>query len=93
MAYWFMIKFTFCIIKTRLGGVFCQSDVIKHAGYSRNTSVEVCVINRSSIKLPNFSYLLTLYLKVQFVDMSGFWKMVLKNCTPELDFTELEGLL
>ena len=24
--------------------------------------------------------------------MSGFLKMVLKNCTPELDFTELEGL-
>ena len=30
--------------------------------------LEVCVINRSSFKLPNFSYLLTLYLKVQFVD-------------------------
>ena len=27
------------------------------------------------------------------VYMSGFLKMVLKNCTPELDFTELEGLL
>ena len=32
------------------------------------------------------TFLVTLY-------MSGFLKMVLKNCTPELDFTELEGLL
>ena len=29
----FSIKFTFCIIKARLGGDFCQSDVITHKGY------------------------------------------------------------
>ena len=53
---WLMIKFTFCIIKARLGGDFCQADVITHKGYSfaqtpvsKNTTyLKFCVWMNSS---------------------------------------------
>ena len=45
---WLMIKFTFCIIKARLGGDFCQADVITHNG---------CYLKKKCAAIPIFFFL------------------------------------
>ena len=46
---WFTIKFTFCIIKAKLAGDFCWSDIIKHKGYSARSPAEKEIKIRTSL--------------------------------------------